>query len=73
MFDRAQLLGSGLISLGARPIPTQLIGIFSQNRPEYKIVELACTCYSMVLVSLHDNLAIEQLQRILKHCKKRFY
>lgn len=32
--DRAEYLGSGLLSRGLEPLPKSLIGIFAQNRPE---------------------------------------
>lgn len=36
---RAKNLGSGLISLGLQPGPSTLVGIYSQNRPEWIIFE----------------------------------
>lgn len=36
---RAKNFGSGLIALGLQPGPSSLIGIYSQNRPEWIIFE----------------------------------
>ncbi len=36
VFNRAELLGSGLLSQGCQPNPDQFIGVFAQNRPEVK-------------------------------------
>uniref|UniRef100_A0A803KIQ4 long-chain-fatty-acid--CoA ligase n=1 Tax=Xenopus tropicalis TaxID=8364 RepID=A0A803KIQ4_XENTR len=63
--DRAELLGSGLIHKGCRPSTDQFIGIFSQNRPEAVIAELACFTYSMVVVPLYDTLGPEAIVYIV--------
>ncbi|XP_041426043.1 long-chain-fatty-acid--CoA ligase 5 isoform X2 [Xenopus laevis] len=59
--DRAELLGSGLVHKGCQPSTDQFIGIFSQNRPEAVIAELACFTYSMVVVPLYDTLGPEAI------------
>ncbi|XP_063818636.1 long-chain-fatty-acid--CoA ligase 5 isoform X2 [Pseudophryne corroboree] len=59
--DRAEFLGSGLIKKGCNPSPDQYIGVFSQNRPEVVIAELACYSYSMVVVPLYDTLGPEAI------------
>lgn len=53
---RAKNFGSGLISLGLRPGPQTLVGIYSQNRPEWILFEQGCYCYSLALVPLYDTL-----------------
>ncbi|XP_077114152.1 long-chain-fatty-acid--CoA ligase 5 [Ranitomeya variabilis] len=59
--DRAENLGSGLIQKGCKASPDQFIGVFSQNRPEVVIAELACFSYSMVVVPLYDTLGAEAI------------
>ncbi|XP_032081341.1 long-chain-fatty-acid--CoA ligase 5 [Thamnophis elegans] len=59
VLDRAEYLGSGLLYKGCKPSSDQFIGIFSQNRPECIISELACYTYSMVVVPLYDTLGAE--------------
>ncbi|CAI9724293.1 long-chain-fatty-acid--CoA ligase 5-like isoform X2 [Octopus vulgaris] len=49
-------VGAGLIKLGQNPSNTTHIGIYSQNNPEFFIVEQACYMYSMVLIPLYDTL-----------------
>ncbi|KAM6951295.1 long-chain-fatty-acid--CoA ligase 5 [Aplochiton taeniatus] len=63
--DRAEHLGSGLLHLGLKPNQDTFIGIFSQNRPEWIISELACYTYSMVAVPLYDTLGPEALTFII--------
>ncbi|KAG8257671.1 hypothetical protein J6590_043950 [Homalodisca vitripennis] len=53
---RARNLGSGLVSLGLAPSPSTYIGIYSQNCPEWVLVEQGAYCYSMVIVPLYDTL-----------------
>ncbi|XP_074649293.1 long-chain-fatty-acid--CoA ligase 1-like [Tubulanus polymorphus] len=53
---RAANFGSGLISLGLKPVNTTNVGIYSQNKVEYILGELACYTYSMVIVPLYDTL-----------------
>ncbi|XP_069835883.1 long-chain-fatty-acid--CoA ligase 5 [Dendropsophus ebraccatus] len=59
--DRAEHLGSGFIHKGCRASPDQFIGVFSQNRAEVVIAELACFTYSMVVVPLYDTLGAEAI------------
>ncbi|XP_005387819.1 PREDICTED: long-chain-fatty-acid--CoA ligase 5 [Chinchilla lanigera] len=63
--DRAEYLGSCLLHKGHKPSPDQFIGIFSQNRPEWVISELACYTYSMVVVPLYDTLGAEAIVHIV--------
>lgn len=51
---RARNFGSGLIGLGLKP--RSFIGIYSQNRPEWILLEQGAYCYSMVIVPLYDTL-----------------
>ncbi|XP_034050388.1 long-chain-fatty-acid--CoA ligase 5-like [Thalassophryne amazonica] len=63
--DRAEHLGSGLLHRGLKPNSDTNIGVFSQNRPEWIISELACYTYSMVVVPLYDTLGPEALVFII--------
>ncbi|XP_028423758.1 long-chain-fatty-acid--CoA ligase 5 [Perca flavescens] len=65
VFDKAEHLGSGLLHKGLKPNTDTFIGIFSQNRPEWIIGELACYTYSMVAVPLYDTLGPEALVFII--------
>ncbi|XP_029466240.1 long-chain-fatty-acid--CoA ligase 5 [Rhinatrema bivittatum] len=67
--DRAELLGSGLIHKGCRPSPSQFVGIFAQNRPEWVIAELSCYTYSMVCVPLYDTLGPEAIVFIVNRAE----
>lgn len=63
--ERAQVLGSALLTKGCQPNPKQFVGIFAQNRPEWVIAELACYTYSMAVVPLYDTLGVEAMVHIL--------
>ncbi|KAK0094955.1 hypothetical protein PV326_009550 [Microctonus aethiopoides] len=53
---RAKNLGSGLLACGLSPGPQTLIGLYSQNCPEWILTEQACYTYSLVVVPLYDTL-----------------
>ncbi|KAG6801806.1 long-chain-fatty-acid--CoA ligase 1 isoform X1 [Apis mellifera caucasica] len=53
---RAKNFGSGLVSLGLMPGSHTLIGLYSQNCPEWILTEQACYTYSLVVVPLYDTL-----------------
>ncbi|XP_037537041.1 long-chain-fatty-acid--CoA ligase 1 [Nematolebias whitei] len=59
--QQAQWMGSGMISNGCQ----KYVGVFSPNRPEWIISEMACYTYSMVLVPLYDTLGVEAIVHIL--------
>uniref|UniRef100_A0A3Q1G4B8 Long-chain-fatty-acid--CoA ligase n=1 Tax=Acanthochromis polyacanthus TaxID=80966 RepID=A0A3Q1G4B8_9TELE len=59
--DRAENLGSALLHKGHSHTGDKFIGIFSQNRPEWTISELACYTYSLVAVPLYDTLGTEAI------------
>lgn len=61
---RAKNFGAGLISIGIQP--HQLVGIYSQNRPEWILFEHGCYCYSMVVVPLYDTLGPDACAFIIK-------
>uniref|UniRef100_A0A8C6TPP7 Long-chain-fatty-acid--CoA ligase n=1 Tax=Neogobius melanostomus TaxID=47308 RepID=A0A8C6TPP7_9GOBI len=62
---RAEYLGSGLLHQGCQPNPSQFIGVFAQNRPEWFISEMACYTYSMVVVPLYDTLGPDAIRFII--------
>uniref|UniRef100_A0A1A8S358 Long-chain-fatty-acid--CoA ligase n=1 Tax=Nothobranchius rachovii TaxID=451742 RepID=A0A1A8S358_9TELE len=59
--QEAQWMGSGMLAKGCQ----KYIGVFSPNRPEWIISEMACYTYSMVLVPLYDTLGMEAMVHIL--------
>ncbi|XP_068582789.1 long-chain-fatty-acid--CoA ligase 1a isoform X1 [Cebidichthys violaceus] len=63
--DRAEHIGSALLHRGHSRTGDKFIGIFSQNRPEWTISELACYTYSMVAVPLYDTLGTEAIGYII--------
>ncbi|XP_023804318.1 long-chain-fatty-acid--CoA ligase 1-like [Cyanistes caeruleus] len=63
--DRAEYVGSALLHRGFKPSHVQYIGIFSQNRPEWVIIEQACYAFSMVVVPLYDTLGAEAITYIV--------
>ncbi|KAF1485765.1 Long-chain-fatty-acid--CoA ligase 1, partial [Eudyptula minor novaehollandiae] len=63
--DRAECLGSALLHRGFKPSHIQYVGIFSQNRPEWVIIEQGCYAFSMVVVPLYDTLGTEAISYIV--------
>ncbi|XP_057552193.1 long-chain-fatty-acid--CoA ligase 1 isoform X3 [Hippopotamus amphibius kiboko] len=63
--DLSECVGSALLHKGFKAASDQFIGIFSQNRPEWVIVELGCFTYSMVIVPLYDTLGTEAIIYII--------
>ncbi|NWR26910.1 ACSL1 ligase, partial [Tachuris rubrigastra] len=63
--DRAEYVGSALLHRGFKPSHIQYIGIFSQNRPEWVIIEQGCYAFSMVVVPLYDTLGAEAITYIV--------
>ncbi|KAM6940614.1 long-chain-fatty-acid--CoA ligase 1-like [Xenentodon cancila] len=64
--DSAEYIGSGLLHKGHSHTGDKFIGIFSQNRPEWTISELACYTYSLVAVPLYDTLGTEAIGYIIE-------
>uniref|UniRef100_H3C276 Long-chain-fatty-acid--CoA ligase n=1 Tax=Tetraodon nigroviridis TaxID=99883 RepID=H3C276_TETNG len=63
--DRAKHIGSALLNKGHSHTGDKFIGIFSLNRPEWTISELACYTYSLVAVPLYDTLGREAIGYII--------
>lgn len=61
---RAKNFGAGLIAIGIQP--HQLIGIYSQNRPEWILFEQGAYCFSLVVVPLYDTLGPDACAFIIK-------
>ncbi|XP_058496329.1 long-chain-fatty-acid--CoA ligase 1a isoform X1 [Solea solea] len=64
--DRAEHIGSALLHKGHSHTGDKYIGVFSQNRPEWTISELACYTYSLVVVPLYDTLGTEAIDYIIE-------
>uniref|UniRef100_G3Q4M6 Arachidonate--CoA ligase n=1 Tax=Gasterosteus aculeatus aculeatus TaxID=481459 RepID=G3Q4M6_GASAC len=58
-------LGSAFLHKGHSKTTDPHIGIFSQNKPEWTISELACYTYSLVSVPLYDTLGSEAIGYII--------
>uniref|UniRef100_A0A8D3BNM2 Long-chain-fatty-acid--CoA ligase n=1 Tax=Scophthalmus maximus TaxID=52904 RepID=A0A8D3BNM2_SCOMX len=65
VMERTENLGSAFLHKGHSKTTDPHIGIFSQNRPEWTISELACYTYSLVSVPLYDTLGTEAISYIL--------
>ncbi|KAM4576446.1 long-chain-fatty-acid--CoA ligase 1 isoform 1-T1 [Odontesthes bonariensis] len=63
--QQAQWIGCGLMAKGYQPNSQQYVGIFSPNRPEWVISEMACYTYSMTVVPLYDTLGMKEMVHIL--------
>ncbi|KAG7225832.1 hypothetical protein INR49_014353 [Caranx melampygus] len=63
--DRAEYIGSALLHRGHSHTGDKFIGVFSQNRPEWTISEIACYTYSLVVVPLYDTLGTEAIAYII--------
>ena len=66
---QSKTFASGLVKKGAQTNPDQFVGIFSQNRVEWKVTEQACNSYSMAIVPLYDTLGQEAIEHIVSLCK----
>lgn len=61
---KARNFGCGLVNLGVHP--HELVGIYSQNRPEWILFEQGAYCYSLVVVALYDTLGPDACAFIIK-------
>ncbi|XP_008560357.1 long-chain-fatty-acid--CoA ligase 5 isoform X1 [Microplitis demolitor] len=66
---RAKNLGSGLLAYGLTPGPQTLVGLYSQNSPEWVLTEQACYTYSMVVVPLYDTLGPDACAYIINQAE----
>ncbi|KAK1380086.1 Long-chain-fatty-acid--CoA ligase [Heracleum sosnowskyi] len=58
-------IGSGLVSLGIEK--GSCVGIYFINRPEWVIVDHACSAYSNISVPLYDTLGPDAVKYIVNH------
>lgn len=65
VIQRAENLGAAFLHKGHSKTTDAYIGIFSQNRPEWTLTELACYTYSLVSVPLYDTLGTEAISYII--------
>uniref|UniRef100_A0A3Q1IXW9 Long-chain-fatty-acid--CoA ligase n=1 Tax=Anabas testudineus TaxID=64144 RepID=A0A3Q1IXW9_ANATE len=65
VLERSENLGSAFLHKGHSKTTDPHIGIFSQNRPEWTITELACYTYSLVSVPLYDTLGTDAIAYII--------
>ncbi|XP_061757501.1 long-chain-fatty-acid--CoA ligase 1-like [Nerophis ophidion] len=65
VMERSENLGSAFLHKQHSKTTDANIGIFSQNRPEWTIIELACYTYSLVSVPLYDTLGAEAINYII--------
>ncbi|KAM9357149.1 long-chain-fatty-acid--CoA ligase 1-like [Symphorus nematophorus] len=65
VMERTENLGSAFLHKGHSKSTDSHIGIFSQNRPEWTISEVACYTYSLVSVPLYDTLGAEAISYII--------
>ncbi|KAH8888195.1 long-chain fatty acid CoA ligase-like protein [Thozetella sp. PMI_491] len=69
--ERRNNVGTGIAELHARIGVTQDkygVGLWSQNRPEWQIVDLALISQSLWAVSLYETLGPETSEYIINHC-----
>ncbi|KAH7929786.1 long-chain-fatty-acid-CoA ligase [Leucogyrophana mollusca] len=59
LFQSGELVGQDM----------ETVGIWSQNRPEWQLVELALHAYSKVGVSLYDTLGKDSVEYIINHAQ----
>lgn len=67
----AENLGSSIVSRGLeyheKLHGMKLIGIYSKNRYEWMVSDIACMLYGLTLVPLYDTLGIENLTYCLEN------
>jgi len=66
---RAQNFGSGLVALGLKPGPNTLVGVYSQNSPEWVLSEHGLYSFGMVIVPLYDTLGPESCRYIINQAE----
>ncbi|KAG9007921.1 hypothetical protein FRB94_013868 [Tulasnella sp. JGI-2019a] len=69
---RRRALGTAIENLfrsGGFPVGQEFegVGIWSVNRPEWQIVDLACTAYGKVTVALYDTLGPGAVEYVINH------
>ncbi|XP_055876985.1 long-chain-fatty-acid--CoA ligase 5-like isoform X2 [Biomphalaria glabrata] len=67
--QRVAHLGSGLVQLGLEPQNKTCVGVYSQNRPEYIIIDQAIIRHSMTGVPLYDTLGVDACNFIINQAE----
>lgn len=65
---KVKQIGSALIKLGLKR--GGFVGIFSKNRPEWVLTDLACVSYSLTSIPLYETFGPEAIPFILEQSKK---
>eukprot|EP00824_Muranothrix_gubernata_P001108 TRINITY_DN11333_c0_g1_i1.p1 TRINITY_DN11333_c0_g1~~TRINITY_DN11333_c0_g1_i1.p1 ORF type:complete len:664 (+),score=127.87 TRINITY_DN11333_c0_g1_i1:3-1994(+) len=66
--ERAENFGAGLMALSDGGMARAMhIGIFSGNREEWMLTDLACLLYDLVTVPLYDTLGPDSVSYIVSH------
>jgi len=65
---RRDNFGSGIVTLTGHK-PDDPVGIYSINRPEWVITDLACSAFRWPSVSLYDTLGQNAVEFIIKHAE----
>jgi long-chain acyl-CoA synthetase len=67
-------LGSGIVNLNLIPTPEiyegqelRMIGIFSRNREEWLLLDIANTLYGNTMIPLYDTLGLDSIPYIFEH------
>lgn len=68
--DRVRNLAGGLMARGVRPGDT--VALYSENRPEWHILDFACHLSGAVLVPLYPNLIADQIAYIVEDSGARW-
>ncbi|KAI8997723.1 hypothetical protein BDB01DRAFT_53055 [Pilobolus umbonatus] len=67
---RIESYGRGLIELGLKR--QQALGVYSVNRPEWTITEIACYRQAFIIVALYDTLGAEAMEYIVNQTDMEF-
>ncbi|KAI9016517.1 hypothetical protein CLU79DRAFT_763028 [Phycomyces nitens] len=70
--DRIDNFGSGLVDLFENTLDIRTdkslpVGIWSVNRPEWNITDIACSAYSFFIVALYDSLGPDAVRYVINH------
>lgn len=65
--QRAKEFASGLIHLGFSP--KSRVGIYSKNRLEWMLTEIACNSQSMTLIAIYDTFGEDSIAYVLNHAE----
>ncbi len=67
-------MGSAIITLGLAPRRSEYqnyslkpVGVFSKNREEWVLLDIACVLYGLTLVPLYDTLGLETIAYVIGH------